>query len=71
MMYYQLPTPHLEGESQLARAVEICTLIWALSTLLPLIYMGHKEDEKKHAKVGVCSDVMGIVLYGRSMERVM
>ena len=71
MMYYQLPAPHLEGESQLAREVEICTLIWALSTLLPLVYMGHKEDMKKQPKVCTCDDVMGDILYGGSMEEVM
>ena len=32
--------------SVLEREVEVCTLIWALSTVLPLIYFGQKDTGK-------------------------
>ena len=47
VMCYQLPSPALEGEEELARELELDTTIWALSTILPLPYMGHKPQGKK------------------------
>ena len=45
---YQLPVAEMEksGEKVLEREVEVCTLIWALSTVLPLIYFGQKDTGK-------------------------
>ena len=50
---YQLPVAELEklgemsgGKVVLEREVEVCTLIWALSTVLPLIYFGQKDSGK-------------------------
>ena len=39
------------GENVLEREVEVCTLIWALSTVLPLIYFGQKDTGKLQPKV--------------------
>ena len=47
---YQLPLTEIEesaGEEKvLEREVEVCTLTWSLSTVLPLIYFGQKETGK-------------------------
>ena len=52
---YQLPVAEIEksgetmeksGEKVLEQEVEVCTLIWALSTVLPLIYFGQKDTGK-------------------------
>ena len=52
---YQLPVAEMEklgdkmekpGKKVLEREVEVCTLIWALSTVLPLIYFGQKDTGK-------------------------
>ena len=47
---YQLPVAELEksgGKVMLEREVEVCTLlIWALSTVQPLIYFGQKDTGK-------------------------
>ena len=50
---YQLPVVEMEksGEKVLEREVEVCTLIWALSTVLPLIYFGQKDTGKLQPKV--------------------
>ena len=34
------------GEKVLEQEVEVCSLIWALSTVLPLIYFGQKDTGK-------------------------
>ena len=46
-MSYQLPSISLEGEEQLTQELELTITIWALSTVLPLPFLGHKLDEKK------------------------
>ncbi|CAI8053396.1 hypothetical protein GBAR_LOCUS29200 [Geodia barretti] len=53
--YYRLPTPHLTGsEDQSAEAeTEIQVLIWSLSISLPLIYLGHRDDENMTTKACV------------------
>ena len=49
---YQLPIAELEeSENSLEREVEVCTLIWALSTVLPMVYFGQKESGKLMPKV--------------------
>ena len=55
---YQLPTAEMEkSEKPLEREVEVCTLIWALSTILPMAYFGERDTGKLTPKVqqyGVC-----------------
>ena len=49
---YQLPIAEMEkSEKPLEREVEVCTLIWALSTSIPMVYFGMKETGKLMPKV--------------------
>ena len=51
---YQLPIAEMEkSERPLEREVEVCTLIWALSTVLPMAYFGEKDTGKLTPKVRV------------------
>jgi hypothetical protein len=60
---YQLPVAEMEkpgeqsGGKVLEREVEVCTLIWALSTVLPLIYFGQKDTGKLQPEAKVWSGV--------------
>ena len=52
--YYHLPTPHLTEEQSSGEAGrEIQMLVWSLSLSLPLIYLGHRDDEKMNTKVRI------------------
>ena len=42
---YQLPAPKMEGADD-KKLQDMYIMIWALSTILPLAYMGHKEEDK-------------------------
>ena len=42
---YQLPAPLLEDSTSEEQLQSMQVFIWALSTIVPLIYMGHKRDE--------------------------
>ena len=51
---YQLPVAQTEkSERPLEREVEVCTLIWALSTVLPMMYLGQKDAGKTTPKVRI------------------
>ena len=42
---YQLPTPKLEDGATEDQINSMYVFIWALSTIVPLVYLGHKRDE--------------------------
>lgn len=42
---YQLPTPKLEDGATEDQINNMYVFIWALSTIVPLVYLGHKRDE--------------------------
>lgn len=49
---YQLPVAELDkSEKPLEREVEVYTLIWALSTVIPMVYFGQKDTGKLTPKV--------------------
>jgi hypothetical protein len=70
--FYQLPIPHLSEEE---RQQDMNILVWALSTIAPLVYFGHKKDESsaqarnKHPVGGMWTLLYHSKKDGMSMNR--
>lgn len=49
---YQLPSPKANKVLSLQQQIDLSTLVWLLSTVVPMVYMGHTgRDEKDTDKV--------------------